>query len=177
MKQGQMEIIKTKLDKLVVIKTPLSQSDNRGIIREVYRTEWLENLGINVKFVQDTFNISNRGSLRGIHYDETTYKYISCLMGKVYAVIVNCDKDSPQYLQWESFSLSSVNGLHILVPPKFGNSYLVLSRTAIYHYKISQYYSGPENQFTINPFDQKLNIPWPISNPILSKRDAEAPFL
>lgn len=72
MKQGQMEIIKTKLDKLVVIKTPLSQSDNRGIIREVYRTEWLENLGINVKFVQDTFNISNRGSLRGIHYDETT---------------------------------------------------------------------------------------------------------
>jgi dTDP-4-dehydrorhamnose 3,5-epimerase len=174
-----MEIIKTKLDGLVVIKTPSSHVDKRGTIDEFYRNEWLESLGINVRFVQDTFSISRRGVLRGIHGDSITYKYVSCLWGEVYAVIVNYDKNSPQYLQWDSFLLSSINGLHILVPPKFGNSYLVLSNTAVYHYKMSQYYSGPENQFTINPFDQKLNIPWPISNPILllSKRDAEAPFL
>lgn len=172
-----MEILKTKLDRLIAIKTDQTYFDNRGTIDEFYRDEWLEWLGINIKFVQDTYNVSVKGSLRGIHGDQITYKYTSCLLGSVYSVIVNFDKEYKQYLQWESFILSRDSRVHLLVPPKFGNSYLVLSETAVYHYKVSQYYSDPQNQFTINPFDTKLNIPWPVSNPIVSNRDAKAPFL
>jgi dTDP-4-dehydrorhamnose 3,5-epimerase len=85
-------------------------------------------------------------------------------------VVVNWDKASLQFGKWKSFVLSDQNRLQVLVPPKFGNGHVVLSELAIFHYKQSSYYDRA-SQFTILWNDPKLNIWWPIKNPIVSRRD------
>ena len=84
--------------------------------------------------------------------------------------MVNWDKDSPQFGNWASFVLSDQNRLQVLVPPKFGNGHLVQSELTVFHYKQSTYYDRA-GQFTLLWNDPKLNIWWPIKNPILSMRD------
>jgi dTDP-4-dehydrorhamnose 3,5-epimerase len=165
-----MEISKTKLDGVLLIKPPTVFEDFRGIYVETYNEKLYTEAGINVKFVQDDISVSRQNVLRGIHGDSETWKLISCLYGEFYLVVVNWDEASPQFGKWESFVLSDKNRLQVLVPPKFGNGHLVLSELAIFHYKQSAYYDRAA-QFTILWNDPKLNIQWPIKNPILSKRD------
>ena len=86
-------------------------------------------------------------------------------------VVVNHDEASPQFGEWESFVLSDQNRLQVLIPPKFGNGHLVLSDIAIFHYKQSTYYDRAR-QFTLIWNNPKLNIQWPIDNPITSRRDS-----
>ena len=90
--------------------------------------------------------------------------------------MVNNDENSPQFKKWESFTLTENNTIQILVPPKFGNGHIVLTDRAIFHYKQSTYYN-PKGQFTIRWNDPEYNISWPISDPILSKRDEHGHFV
>jgi dTDP-4-dehydrorhamnose 3,5-epimerase len=108
--------------------------------------------------------------LRGIHGDGVTWKLISCLHGKFYLVVLNFDRESRQFGQWEGFVLSDRNRLQVLVPPKFGNGHLVLSEAAIFHYKQSAYYNR-EGQFTCRWDDPRFNIWWPTKQPLISQRD------
>ena len=85
-------------------------------------------------------------------------------------MVVNCDKNSNDFAKWVSFSLSESNRLQVLVPPNHGVAHLVMSDKAIFHYKQSTYYDRAR-QFTLLWNDPKLNIQWPINNPILSRRD------
>ena len=165
-----MEVSKTGLDGVLLIKPPTVFEDLRGYYVELYNEELYKNAGITVKFIQDDISVSSRNVLRGIHGDATTWKLISCLHGEFYLVVVNWNDESPQFGKWESFVLSDRNRLQVLVPPRFGNGHLVLSELAIFHYKQSTYYDRA-SQFTIYWNDPKLNISWPIKNPILSKRD------
>lgn len=165
-----MEATKTKLDKVLLIKPPTIFEDFRGAYVELYNENIYHEAGINVKFIQDDISISTRHVLRGIHGDSETWKLVSCLYGKFYLVVVNWDKDSSQHGQWESFVLSEQNRMQVLIPPKFGNGHLVLSETAIFHYKQSTNYNR-EGQFTLHWNDPGLNIWWPIQNPIVSQRD------
>ncbi len=144
--------------------------DFRGQFVETYNKEFYRKNGINVKFVQDDISISKKNVLRGIHGDNETWKLLSCLYGKLYSVIVNCDKDSKDFGKWQSFILSDENRHQILIPPKYGNAYLVQSKKAIFSYKQSTYYD-PKGQFSYKWDDPRFNIKWPIKNPILSKRD------
>lgn len=140
---------------------------------ELYnKNEYNHNL-INQVFVQDNISVSSRNVLRGIHGDNHTWKLVSCLSGRIYLVVVCCDPLSPQFKQWQSFILSDANRLQVLVPPKHGNGHLVLSKKAIFHYKMSKFYNL-ETQFTIQWDDPSYKIEWPIENPILSKRDTSA---
>jgi len=116
--------------------------------------------------VQDDLSVSRHNVFRGIHGDDVTWKLIDCLYGEIYFVVVD-----PQTRQWQSFILSPMSGLQILVPPKFGNGYLVLSDWATFHYKQSTCY-GEHKQFTIKYNDPMYRIYLPIKNPILSERDA-----
>jgi dTDP-4-dehydrorhamnose 3,5-epimerase len=109
--------------------------------------------------------------LRGFHGDQTTWKLVSCLHGKFYAVVLNWDPQSPQYRRWQGFTLSDKNRLQLLIPPKFGNSHLVLSESAIFHYKQTTQYERA-SQFTVLWNDPTVNAWWPIQNPIVSRRDA-----
>jgi dTDP-4-dehydrorhamnose 3,5-epimerase len=165
-----LEVTKTKLDGVLIIKPPTIFEDFRGSYVETYNEELYRQAGIAVKLVQDDISTSARNVLRGIHGDGETWKLISCLHGKFYLVVLNHDKDSRQFGQWESFTLSDVNRLQVLIPPKFGNGHLVLSGTAIFHYKQNTYYNR-SGQFTVAWNDPKFKIWWPIRNPIVSQRD------
>ena len=170
-----MEITKTTLDDVLLIKLDVFE-DHRGEYIETYNEELYKKNGIDMKFVQDDISVSTKNVLRGIHGDSETWKLISCLYGKFYLVVVNCDIDSENFGKWQSFVLSDVNRLQVLVPPKYGNAHLILSDKAIFHYKQSTHYN-PAKQFTYKWNDPKINIWWPIKNPILSQRDEEGHYV
>lgn len=165
-----MQVRMTELERVLLITPPTVFEDFRGSYVELYNEKLYKEAGISPIFVQDDFSISSRHVLRGIHGDSSTYKLISCLMGKFYMVVVNCDPASSQYRKWESFTLSEENRLQVLVPPMHGIGHLILTDRAIFHYKQSTYYNRA-NQFTIAWNDPEFNIWWPIKNPILSRRD------
>lgn len=164
-----IEVSKTNLNGVLLIK-PSVFEDHRGQYIETYNEELYHKNGIPVKFVQDDISVSMRNVLKGIHGDAETWKLVSCLHGKFYLVVVNCDESSKSFGQWQSFVLSDINRLQVLVPPKHGNGHLILTDMAIFHYKQSTYYN-PSGQFTYRWDDPRFNIWWPIKNPILSRRD------
>ena len=172
-----MEIIGTNLDGVRLIKPSIAFEDHRGIIFESYNAMYYYDVCGVGWFAQDTITVSYHGVIRGLHGDNCTTKLVSCLNGRIYAVVINNIGSHPQFLKWESFILTGKNRLQLLIPPNFGNGYQVLSDEAIYLYKLSIRYGGQDKQWTLNPLDPKLGIPWPIRNSILSKRDNEAPHL
>ena len=170
-----MIVEKAKLDGVLLIKLDAFE-DHRGEYVELYNEKLYRSKGININFVEDDISIATRGVIKGIHGDSSTWKLISCLHGKFYLVVVNCDNESNDYGKWESFVLSETNKHQVLVPPKHGNGHLCLSAKSIFHYKQSEYYD-PSRQFTLKWNDPKLNIWWPVNNPILSKRDETGSFV
>ena len=167
-----MKVQKAKLDGVLLIK-PLIFEDHRGEYIETYNEELYRKHTADVKFVQDDISVSGRGVLRGIHGDDKTWKLISCLYGRFYLVVVNCDKNSEDFGKWQPFVLSDKNRMQVLVPPGYGIAHLVLSEMAIFHYKQSTYYDR-SSQFTYRWDEPKFNIWWPLKNPILSQRDEYA---
>jgi dTDP-4-dehydrorhamnose 3,5-epimerase len=169
--KGQiLEIRETPLEGVLLITPPTIFEDFRGCYVEIYNETLYRDAGIAVDFKQDDISVSSRHVLRGIHGDQETWKLVSCLSGRFYLVVVNWDESSPQFGAWTSFVLSEFNWQQVLIPPKFGNGHVVLSDKAVFHYKQSTYYDR-SGQFTILWNDPKLNIWWPVKNPILSRRD------
>mgnify|MGYP001213859975 CR=1 FL=1 len=164
-------IKKTKLNGVLEITPPTIFDDFRGSYVETYNERIYKEAGIDTTFIQDDISTSRKDVLRGIHGDNNTVKLVSCLYGAFYLIVVNNDPQSPQFKQWISFHISDVNRKQILIPAKFGNGHLVLSDTAIFHYKQSTEYDRT-GQFTIGWDDPNYKFWWPITNPILSTRDA-----
>jgi dTDP-4-dehydrorhamnose 3,5-epimerase len=169
------EVLSTELDGVLLIKRGIFE-DHRGTFVETFNQNEYHEKGIKIKFVRDAVSTSGKHVLRGIHYDDQTWKLIQCMYGKIYFVVVDMREDSPQYLKWQSFILSDQNRHQVLVPPHFGNGHLVLSNQCTFHYKLSEYYE-PANEKTLKWDDPKVNIFWPIRNPILSQKDASADYL
>jgi dTDP-4-dehydrorhamnose 3,5-epimerase len=170
-----MQVRKTKLDGVLVIKPEVFE-DFRGQYVETYNEEMYGKHGVTTRFVQDDISVSSRHVLRGIHGDAETWKLVSCMYGKFYLVVVNCDKESPAFGKWEAFVLSDANRLQVLIPPKHGNGHVVLSDQAIFHYKQNTYYN-PKGQFTYKWDDPQLKIWWPVKQPLLSQRDEVGRFV
>jgi len=170
-----MRVEKTKLDGVLLIKLDVFE-DFRGQYVETYNENIYRKNGIDVHFIQDDISISSRHVLRGIHGDTETWKLITCLHGSFYLTVVNNDSNSPQFREWQGFTLSDSNHHQVLVPPKFGNGHVVLTERAIFHYKQNTQYS-PQGQFTIKWDDPQFGLWWPIKNPILSRRDEAGKFV
>jgi dTDP-4-dehydrorhamnose 3,5-epimerase len=166
-----LKVETTKLDGVLQIHPPTQHEDFRGDYVETYNAALYRAAGILDDFVQDDYSTSHRHVLRGIHGDDKTVKLISCLYGSLYVIVVNNDPQSSQFRQWQSFTLSATNRLQIYIPAKFGNSFLVMSEVALFHYKQTTYYDRP-GQFTISWNDPAYKFWWPVSNPILSERDS-----
>ncbi len=164
-----MKVTETKLPGVLLIEPDVFE-DFRGEYVEMYNSEHYREQGVDMAFIQDDISVSTQGVLRGIHGDDVTWKLISCLYGRFYFVVVNCDKTSAHFGRWEAFTLSDRNRHQVLVPPQHGNGHFILSEKAIFHYKQSTYYD-PSRQFTYKWNDPELNIWWPGRNPILSRRD------
>ncbi len=169
-----MKVSKTQLEGVLFIQPDVFE-DHRGEYVETYNEELYRQHGIDLKFVQDDISVSHHQVLRGIHGDSETWKLVSCLYGRFYFVVVNCDRESAEFGKWQAFTLSDRNRLQILVPPKHGNGHLVLSEITIFHYKQTTYYN-PRAQFTYKWDDPTLKIWWPTKNPILSQRDESGIF-
>ena len=149
--------------------------DNRGY----YWTSWKKGTIKKLKFKHDKFSLSKKNVLRGLHGDNKTWKLVSCPYGKFLLVVVNCEKNSKDYLIWKSWILSHNNGMQILIPPNYANAHLCLSKECLFHYKLSYkgLYLDANEQFSIRWNDPKINIKWKIKKPILSKRDKKAKLL
>jgi len=152
----------------VKISVPSSFEDFRGELYTLFKQE-----NSNLTFNHDKVSVSRKNVLRGLHGDSKSWKHISCLAGKVLLVVVDNRKESENYLKWDSIILSSKNRKSVLIPPMFANGHLILSDEATFFYKWSYKgkYPDVKDQFTLKWNDPKLNIHWPISTPILSKRD------
>jgi len=166
---SEWKITKTNLFGVLKIKLT-SFIDHRGSYIETYNKNFFAENNINVEFLQDDISVSHKNVLRGVHGDQKTWKLISCLHGKFQLIVVNNDSQSNEYRKWESFDLSFENQIQILIPPKFGNGHLVLSKKCIFHYKQNTQYDR-NGQFTIKWNDPLYNFKWKEKNPILSERD------
>jgi dTDP-4-dehydrorhamnose 3,5-epimerase len=158
-----------------VFENPAFQ-DDRGELWTIYNSKDLPDL----KFNHDKISTSKHNVLRGLHTDKS-YKLITCLYGKIQLVVVDFNKESPNYLLHESFILDASESTKksVLVPPYFLNGHLVLSDHAVFHYKWSYPGDYPDvsDQVSVNWADPTLNINWLSDNPILSDRDRNSKFL
>jgi dTDP-4-dehydrorhamnose 3,5-epimerase len=172
-----MKIVKSKKLKLKIIYPDTFFKDLRGTYLESFNKKKYEKI-LKVNFVEDDICVSKKNVARGIHGDNKTWKLISCPYGKCISIIFNCKKNSKNFGKWEKFILDSNKYFQVLIPPGYGNSFVVLSEIAVYHYKQTRYYSGRYNQFTYNlsdPFFKlKLNN---FEKFIISNRDQTAPYI
>lgn len=165
----------------VIRVTPTVFADDRGHFMETWQSSKFANHGIDANFVQDNVSQSTRGTLRGLHYqiEQAQGKLIRVVQGEVYDVAVDLRKSSSQYGKWVGEVLSAENKHQLWVPPGFGHGFLVLSETAEFQYKCTDYYS-PEFERAIRWNDPDIGIDWPLvagEQPMLSEKDATAPFL
>ena len=170
-----MYVIKRTLDGCVIIE-PKVFGDERGFFLETFQAErYASEAGITLPFVQDNHSRSSKSVLRGLHFQKTKPqgKLVRVVRGQVYDVTVDIRKGSPTYGQWEGLTLSEENKTQLWVPPGFAHGFVVLSDTADFEYKCTDYYD-PSDEGSILWNDSDLDIPWPIDNPILSNKDASA---
>lgn len=170
-----MNVIKTKLDGCVIIE-PKVFGDERGFFLETFQAErYVSEAGITLPFVQDNHSRSSKSVLRGLHFQRTKPqgKLVRVVRGQVYDVAVDIREGSPTYGQWEGMILSEENKTQLWVPPGFAHGFVVLSDTADFEYKCTDYYD-PSDEGSILWNDSDLDITWPIDNPILSNKDAIA---
>jgi len=171
--------VSKKLEEVVIIQPDIFY-DYRGEYVETWNVEnykifdHIVNNGKKIEFKQDDISTSVKHTLRGLHGDDKTWKLVSCVYGSLLQVVVDMRESSDTYLEYDMFSINDKNRKQILIPPGFANGHLVMSDFGIFSYKQSTLYGGASKQFTVKWNDPKLNIPWPIDNPILSSRDKNA---
>lgn len=168
-----MNIIDTKIPELKIIE-PRVFGDERGFFFESFQAErYAELVGIRRPFVQDNVSRSSRGVLRGLHYqtEHTQGKLVSVLRGKVFDVAVDIRQGSPTFGQWVGVELSEENKRQFWVPEGFAHGFYVMSETADFTYKCTDYYH-PEFEVSIRFDDPDIGIEWPYLEALqLSKKD------
>jgi dTDP-4-dehydrorhamnose 3,5-epimerase len=173
-----MKILPTTLPGVVLLELDVF-GDHRGRFMETYRRDRYAELGIAAEFVQDNFSSSQRGTLRGLHYQlqRPQGKLVWVTRGEVFDVAVDVRVGSPTFGQSFSTILSADNHCQMWIPPGFAHGFVVTSDQADFMYKVTAAYD-PSDERSIAWDDPELAIPWPIVGaPALSKRDQAAPGL
>lgn len=174
-----MKIEKTKLDGVFIIE-PDVFGDDRGWFMESYSKQKLEELGVNIDFVQDNHSFSSRkGTLRGLHFQNNPHaqsKLIRCTKGEVLDVAVDIRKNSPTYKQWISVELTEKNHKQLFIPKGFAHGFLTLTGNVEFQYKVDEYYNK-ESDRSIRYNDPEIAIDWQLDDLILSDKDKDAPLL
>jgi dTDP-4-dehydrorhamnose 3,5-epimerase len=153
--------------------------DNRGFFLEMYKHSDYAQAGIREHLVQDNYSRSERGVLRGLHYQKAPYaqgKLVTCLRGAIYDVAVDIRKSSPSFGKWVGIELSEENKFLFYVPQGFAHGFQVLSESADVLYKCTSEYS-PANDRGIIWNDPDIAVPWPLKDPLLSTKDRIHPRL
>lgn len=166
-----VNIIESSLKDAYIFE-PRVFADKRGYFFESYQQEKYKEV-ISSGFVQDNFSKSQRDVLRGLHFQMNTPqgKLVSVISGEVFDVAVDLRPNSPTFGKHQSIILSCSNKLQFYIPEGFAHGFLVLSESAIFHYKCTNYYN-PEDESGIAWNDSSLNIKWPSKSPIVSEKDS-----
>lgn len=173
-----MNVIKTEIPDVLIFE-PKVFIDERGFFMESFNQKVFEEaVGRKIEFVQDNHSKSTKGVLRGLHYQVEPYaqgKLVRCIAGEVFDVAVDIRKDSETFGKWVGVNISSENKRQLWIPEGFAHGFLVLSDSADFLYKTSNYYS-PIHERGIVWNDPTININWPINiDKILSEKDTILP--
>lgn len=172
-----MQAVKTVVDGVLVLE-PKVFGDARGFFYESFNRQAFEAAtGLSVDFVQDNHSKSAQGVLRGLHFQLAPHaqgKLVRVIQGEVFDVAVDIRKDSPTYGKWHGEFLSAENRKQMWIPAGLAHGFLVLSESAEFLYKTTDYYA-PELERCLRWDDARLNIAWPLhgQQPQLSAKDAQ----
>lgn len=172
-----MKVIETQLAGVLIIE-PKVFGDHRGFFLETFQVERYRDVGINLPFVQDNHSRSQRGVLRGLHFQHTRPqgKLVSVSRGAVYDVAVDINPNSPTCGQYVGVELNDENHRQLWVPPGYAHGFCVLSEVADLQYKCTDlYFPAKEGGLLWN--DPDVSIPWPLDAPQLSAKDQANPTL
>jgi dTDP-4-dehydrorhamnose 3,5-epimerase len=169
-----MEVVPSRLPDVLIIK-PAVFEDPRGFFMETWNSKEFAEAGMAADFVQDNYSSSVAGTVRGLHYqiEQAQGKLVWVVKGEVFDVVVDLRKSSPDFGQWAGELLSANNRKQMWIPPGFAHGFLVLSATADFQYKCTDYYA-PEHERTLQWNDPDIGIEWPLldeEKPILSSKD------
>jgi dTDP-4-dehydrorhamnose 3,5-epimerase len=170
----EITVTPTALDGVVMIDTNFF-SDERGFFIESYQEEEFARHGITARFVQDNHSGSGKGVLRGLHYQDMTApmgKLVRCTAGSIFDVAVDIRAGSPTFGRWVGVDLTSENRRQLWVPPGFAHGFVTTSDRAEVQYKCSGPYA-PAAEGSLAWNDPDIAIAWPISDPLVSRRDAQ----
>ena len=165
----------------VVLIEPKVFGDERGYFFESFnQTAFNQAIGYDVQFVQDNHSKSQKGVLRGLHYQippKAQGKLVRVVQGEVFDVAVDIRKDSPTLGQWVGEILSAENKRQLWIPAGFAHGFITLSETAEFLYKTSDYYA-PEYERCIAWNDPEIGISWPVEQaPVISDKDQKGSSL
>jgi dTDP-4-dehydrorhamnose 3,5-epimerase len=153
--------------------------DNRGFFAETYKLSEFAAWGLSTAFVQDNLSHSTRGVLRGLHYQKhprAQGKLVTVLSGRIFDVAVDIRRASATYGRWVGMELSGENCRMLYVPPGFAHGFCVLSETADVVYKVTDEYAHEFDRGIVWN-DPDIEVRWPVSEPLLSLKDAQLPLL
>jgi dTDP-4-dehydrorhamnose 3,5-epimerase len=170
-----MKVQSTQIPEVLIVE-PTVFGDDRGFFLESFNEREMRNIGIDAHFVQDNHSRSQRNVLRGLHYQisQPQGKLVRVVSGKVYDVAVDVRRDSQAFGKWVGVELSAENKRMLWMPPGLAHGFVVLSESADFLYKATDYYAQ-EFERTILWNDPDLAIEWPLAGqPILSSKDAAA---
>ena len=175
-----MDFSATHIPDIIVIE-PVVYGDSRGFYMDTWQEKKYADAGIDANFVQDSHSRSSFGALRGLHYQVSRAqgKLVRVIQGEVFDVAVDIRKSSPTYGQWVGEVLSADNRKLLWIPPGFAHGFLVLSESADFEYRLTDFYA-PQHQRTIRWDDPDLAIRWPLGDgqkPLLSEKDRAGVFL
>jgi dTDP-4-dehydrorhamnose 3,5-epimerase len=172
-----MNIIRCEIKGLLLFE-PKVFGDSRGFFMETWNQRRYEEAGLDADFVQDNLSVSRRGILRGMHLQnpKPQGKLVSVLEGEVFDVAADLRQSSPTFRRWHAAHLSGENKRQFYIPPGFAHGFLVLSETAMFCYKCTEFYS-PKDELTIRWDDPDLGIEWPMKDPQVSERDVKGLWL
>lgn len=168
-----MKVHDTELSEVKLLE-PRIFADSRGFFFESYNQRTLEELGIQESFVQDNHSRSERGVLRGLHYQlmQPQGKLVRAVRGEIFDVAVDLRRSSPTFGQWTGRTLSEDNKEMLWIPAGFGHGFLVVSPVAEVLYKATDFYA-PRGERSILWNDSQIGIQWPdVGAPVLSVKDA-----
>lgn len=170
-----MKIVPSRIPDVKIIE-PAVHGDNRGYFFESYKEEIFLKNDLPVHYVQDNQAMSQKGVLRGLHYqlEYSQGKLVSVPYGKVWDAVVDLRQSSDTFGQWVGIEISQENHRLVYIPAGFAHGYCVLSEEAVFQYKCTEVYH-PEDEYGLIWNDDKLNIQWPINNPVISEKDLRHP--
>lgn len=162
----------------VLLIEPNLFRDQRGYFQETYHSKKYAEIGIDRPFVQDNHSRSAQGTLRGLHYQlvHPQGKLVRVVHGIVFDVAVDVRRESPHFGQWVGTMLSDENQRQLYVPPGYAHGFCVLSESADFIYKCTDFYA-PGDEFGVAWNDPDIAVDWPLRDVLLSDKDAKLPRL